>query len=248
VRAAGAIAVSHFGKVAVERKADLSEVTAADRAVEAFLIEKLRPIEPGARMLGEEGTVSKTEGDGPTWAIDPIDGTGVFVAGLPTWAISVGLIRDGVPELGCVHMPMSNELFLAGRDGPLLWNGAEIRRGDAPPAWNGRFSSRAWFCMSSHHHRHFKLDFPGKLRSFGATAAHFAWTARGVAVATISGGYLWDVAGGLACCRASGLAYSYLSGKPVDLEALTGGGKTPEAIVVAHPDDLEHVRASITRI
>ena len=56
VRAAGKVALGYFGKVAAERKLDLSLVTEADRAVERYLVERLAEIEPAARVLGEEGT------------------------------------------------------------------------------------------------------------------------------------------------------------------------------------------------
>lgn len=244
VRAAGELALSYFGKTVTERKLDRTVVTEADRAVERFLAERLLAIDAGARVLGEEGT-SEVGAGSATWAIDPIDGTAMFVAGLPTWSISVGLVRNGEPELGCVYLPVSGEMFLAGADGPLQWNGLAIDRSAEPGAWNGQsFDSQAWVGLSSSHHRRMRVTLP-KVRGLGSTASHFAWVARGGAVAAVAFARLWDVAGGLACCRAAGVAYTYLSGAPVDLGALLHGERTPEPIVAAHPRDLEAVRRHI---
>ena len=244
VRGAGELALSYFGKTIAERKSDRSVVTEADRAVERYLAERLLAIDADARVLGEEGTSEVASGSA-TWAIDPIDGTAMFVAGLSTWSVSVGLVRDGVPELGCVYLPVSGEMFLAGARGPLLWNGVEIERSAESGAWNGvTFDSQAWVALSSNHHRRMRVTMP-KVRALGSTASHLAWVARGGAVATVAWARLWDVAGGLACCRAAGVAFSYLSGAPVELEALRNGERTPEPIVAAHPRDLEAVRRHI---
>lgn len=246
MRGAGKLALGYFGKVAVERKADTSVVTEADRAVERYLVAKLLEIEPRARILGEEGTSAASPPRGEaTWAIDPIDGTAVFVAGMATWSISVGLVRDGVADLGSVFLPVSGEMFLAGGTGPLLWNGVEVRRGDEPGDYEGGRAPDTWIGMPSNHHRRYRVGFPGKVRSLGSTAAHFAWASRGAAIAAVSAGRLWDLAGGLACCRASGVAVSYLSGAAIDFAVLLEGERTPEPILAAHPRDVEHLRRAI---
>ena len=63
----------------------------ADREVEAYVAAALARLDPGAAILGEEGTVRAGEGD-RWYVIDPIDGTSAFVAGLPTWCVSIGLV------------------------------------------------------------------------------------------------------------------------------------------------------------
>jgi histidinol-phosphatase len=87
----------------VSMKPDMTEVSDADRAVEAALRESIETNRPGDSIYGEEfGTV----GDSPRqWILDPIDGTSNFVRGVPVWSTLVALAVDGVPVLGVVSAP-----------------------------------------------------------------------------------------------------------------------------------------------
>jgi myo-inositol-1(or 4)-monophosphatase len=243
VRKAAEVALHQFGQVRPERKPDRTLVTEADREVERRLVQELRALLPDAAVLAEEGTRSpQREREQPTWVVDPIDGTAVFVAGLPTWSISVALVDTTGPTLGCVHLPVSGEMFLATGEPPLRWNGAAVDRRPEGARWGPSADDQIALLVPSQHHRYYRVDFPGKLRSLGSTAAHFAWVARGVAVGAVARGRLWDLAGALACCQAAGVSFGYLSGAPVDWSALLEGGWTPEPVVAAHPLDLERVR------
>src|SRR5262245_25684230 len=86
VARAGTLALGHFRRVSAERKADRSLVTRADREVEAYLAAELSALMPEAGIIAEEGTTRPSHNG--TWlAIDPIDGTAAFVAGLSTWCV-----------------------------------------------------------------------------------------------------------------------------------------------------------------
>jgi histidinol-phosphatase len=88
----------------VERKADLSPVTAADRRLEVKLRAAFARAFPGELVVGEEfGGLEKAHGD--YWTVDPIDGTRAFSRGLPTWGIMVGRVERGRPTLGVVDFP-----------------------------------------------------------------------------------------------------------------------------------------------
>jgi len=52
----------------------------------------------------------KRQADG-LWCVDPIDGTSNFVHGLPYFAVSVALLRDGKSVLGVVYDPVADEMF-----------------------------------------------------------------------------------------------------------------------------------------
>lgn len=82
-----------------------SPVTALDRDVETFLRGELRRHFPDHGLLGEEHADDIAAGADYVWAIDPIDGTTNFAAGLPLFGISIGLLYQGRPILGCIWVP-----------------------------------------------------------------------------------------------------------------------------------------------
>jgi myo-inositol-1(or 4)-monophosphatase len=97
-----------FGEVEhlqVSLKGPANFVTAADRRAEEILCAELAAARPGYGFVGEEG--GKREGsDGThTWIVDPLDGTSNFLHGIPHFAISIGLEREGmiVRELAAVQ-------------------------------------------------------------------------------------------------------------------------------------------------
>ncbi len=116
----------------VERiyKADGSFYTEADLAAQTSLLEKLHGIYPVA-MIGEEMTDSQQQaqwqaGEEGIWSIDPIDGTSNFMNGLPYFAVSVALMREGRSILGVVYNPATDELFYAERGKGAFLNGQAL--------------------------------------------------------------------------------------------------------------------------
>ena len=97
--------------VTAEQKKDESPVTAADRACEKLIVERLAREFPDDGVLGEEGA-NRPGSSGRKWIIDPIDGTRDFVRGIPLWAVLIGLEQDGEVVAGAAHSP---------RQGLLLW-------------------------------------------------------------------------------------------------------------------------------
>jgi myo-inositol-1(or 4)-monophosphatase len=107
--------VRHTAAGAVAAKSTATDlVTAADRASEAWLVQRIRAARPDDAVLGEEG------GEHPgrsavRWVIDPIDGTVNFVLGLPQYAVSVAAEVDGRTVAGAVCNPATGALFRARR-------------------------------------------------------------------------------------------------------------------------------------
>lgn len=127
-RDAGAILRDRFDKPHdVHFKGPLDMVTEADRASEALIANRLRALFPGHDLLGEEGSRGASSASPYRWVIDPLDGTTNFTHGLPTFAVSIGLERDGVPVVGVVYDPMRDELFTAIEKGGALLNGKPLR-------------------------------------------------------------------------------------------------------------------------
>jgi histidinol-phosphatase len=130
-----------FGSPAleVERKADASPVTQADRAAEAVLKRELLAAFPDDAFLGEE--TGRTQGtSGYEWIVDPIDGTKSFVRGVPLYATLVGCRHEGRGILGVIAIPALDEAAYAVAGG-----GAWHVRGSAAavPASVSRRSSLA---------------------------------------------------------------------------------------------------------
>lgn len=110
---ADAVSMSYFRSrdFQVERKADASFVTDADRAVERALRDRLAQERPSDGILGEE---FGTEGQAARqWILDPIDGTASFLRGIPIWATLIGLAVDGKVEVGVVSAPALNRRWWA---------------------------------------------------------------------------------------------------------------------------------------
>lgn len=109
----------------VRHKGRIDLVTATDLAVEAMLKASLAELVPGAAFLAEE-TASKTELIGPTWIIDPVDGTTNFAHGFPFVCTSVALYDGQTPVLGIVNAPLLGQRFHAVAGGGAFCNGEPL--------------------------------------------------------------------------------------------------------------------------
>jgi len=125
-RAAGRILLRHLGRVqGIRLKGAKDPVTAADIAAERCIRASLARAFPRIGFLGEEGTTA--EGPGGRWIVDPLDGTIGYIAGLPFFAVSIALEREGRLESGVLFLPRLGELFLAERGRGGWCNGRRIR-------------------------------------------------------------------------------------------------------------------------
>ncbi len=89
-------------------KTGYDPVTEADRAAERAMREIMCRERPNDAIEGEEYGASPGT-SGLTWYLDPIDGTRAFVAGLPSWCVLIGLVKEGPPH------PRHHRPALAGR-------------------------------------------------------------------------------------------------------------------------------------
>jgi histidinol phosphatase-like enzyme (inositol monophosphatase family) len=142
-RLAAADTLRWFGaaSLVVDRKADDSPVTQADRAAEAILRRELLGAFPDDAFLGEE-TGGSPGTSGYEWVVDPIDGTKSFVRGVPLYATLVGCRQAGRGVLGVIAIPALDEVAYAARGG-----GAWHVRGSAAPV-AARVSARGTLAES----------------------------------------------------------------------------------------------------
>lgn len=127
-RQAGDVTLDYFQRddLRVEQKADDSPVTVADRKAETVIRARIAAEFPDDAIVGEEtGTSEGTSGY--VWAVDPIDGTKTFIAGVPLYTTLIGLLVRDRPVAGVVHAPAVDQMvyasagqgaWLVSRDGP----------------------------------------------------------------------------------------------------------------------------------
>ena len=116
-REAGALLLPYFHRgLKIEYKGDADLVTAADRASEVLIRERIRQQFPSHDVLGEEQGLSDQGGD-YRWYVDPLDGTTNFAHGYPVFCVSMALEHRGDDQsrriAGVVYDPMRDELFMA---------------------------------------------------------------------------------------------------------------------------------------
>ncbi len=109
------IANQHFGKVSSEsvKTGDNNQVlTQADLDIGQHLIKEIQSEFPDFNIIDEEAGVIDN-GSLYTWVIDPIDGTSNFAAGLPTYGVMLGLLKEEKPIAGGIVLPYFQQLYIA---------------------------------------------------------------------------------------------------------------------------------------
>jgi myo-inositol-1(or 4)-monophosphatase len=119
-----------FGEVAllqVSRKGPADFVSAADKKSEKTIFEELSRARPGYSFLMEESGEVVGADKTHVWHIDPLDGTTNFLHGIPHFAISIGLEREGQMVAGLVYNPVTDEMFVAEKGQGAFLNNQRLR-------------------------------------------------------------------------------------------------------------------------
>jgi myo-inositol-1(or 4)-monophosphatase len=186
-------------------------VTVADKRAEKTLFEELSRARPGYGFVMEEGGTIEGADKTHTWHIDPLDGTTNFLHGLPIFAISIGLEREGQLVAGLVYNPANDDLYIAERGQGAWLNKTRLRvaarrhLADAliacgiPPlnraAGHPRFQAELAHVM-----RH-----AGNVRRLGSAALDMCFVAGGRCDAYWERGIqTWDMAAGIVLVREAG--------------------------------------------
>src|ERR1700759_5382301 len=111
----------------ISMKGPADFVTSADKRTEKILIEELSKARPGYGFLGEEGGAITGADKTHRFIIDPIDGTTNFMHGIPHFAISIGLGREGQLVAGVVFNPVTDDLFIAEKGHGTYLNNKRLR-------------------------------------------------------------------------------------------------------------------------
>jgi myo-inositol-1(or 4)-monophosphatase len=111
----------------VSLKGPANFVTLADRRAEEMLHADLTKARPGYGFIGEEGGTREGQDKSHTWIVDPLDGTTNFLHGIPQFAISIGLQREGTIIAGLIYNPANEELYIAERGKGTFLNDQRLR-------------------------------------------------------------------------------------------------------------------------
>ncbi len=130
IREAGAIVLKYYAQTAeVEWKTPTEPVTAADKASNEFLVEKLRKEFPDYGLLAEESRDDHSRLEKELiWMVDPMDGTKEFISRNGEFSVMIGLVEQGRPVLGAVYQPTEDRLYLGAKGVKAeLWQATEAR-------------------------------------------------------------------------------------------------------------------------
>jgi myo-inositol-1(or 4)-monophosphatase len=221
-RKAGRRLIRDFGELEnlqVSRKGPADFVTAADERTEKILVEALSIARPGYGFLLEEG--GQVEGSDKThrFIIDPIDGTTNFMHGVPHFAISIGLEREGVVVSALVFNPVIDEMFVAERGHGAFLNDKRLRVAARSNLADIIVASGAPFMGKDGREEFLKevdsiLSATSGIRRFGSAALDLAWVAAGRFDAFWERKLQpWDIAAGLLLVREAGGMVSDLTGR-----------------------------------
>jgi histidinol-phosphatase len=112
--------------VDAEYKDDDSPVTAADRAAEELIRDRLHAAFPDDGIRGEEYGEERSR-SGRSWWVDPIDGTKSFLRGVPLYAVLIALEVEGRVDVGAAYFPALDEMVYAARGQGAFLDGRRIQ-------------------------------------------------------------------------------------------------------------------------
>jgi myo-inositol-1(or 4)-monophosphatase len=210
----------------VSLKGPANFVNLADKRAEEMLYDDLSKARPGYSFHGEEGGSREGTDKSHSWIVDPLDGTTNFLHGIPHFAISIGLQRDGVLIAGLVYNPANDELYTAERGKGAFLNDQRLRvagrrqMNDCVIACGLPHIGRGDHELSRREMAALQQKVAG-LRRFGAASLDLAFVAAG----RLDGYWErnlqpWDIAGGQIIVREAGGTVSGIQG---DDDPLTTG-------------------------
>jgi len=222
-RKAGRSLARDFGEVEqlqVSLKGPANFVSAADTRAEEILYTELTRARPGYGFLMEER--GEVEGADRThrWIVDPLDGTTNFLHGIPHFAISIALEREGDLVAGLIFNPANQETFTAERGKGAYLNDRRRLRVAARTELSASVIATGIPHSGRPEHDLFLEELRAVMaasagvRRMGAASLDLAWTAAG----RLDGFWErnlrpWDLAAGIVILREAGGYVSDAEGK-----------------------------------
>ncbi len=227
-----------FNEKQVEVKSLNSLVSFVDITAEKMIVKELKNIFPEAAFLTEEKTIEETISEW-LWIIDPLDGTTNFIHGIPTFAVSIGLIHKGKMKLGVVYEIMRDECFSAYEGSQSMMNGKFIHVSERKTLSDSLIATGFPYDKFDFVPQYLKIlsylmQHTRGIRRIGSAAVDLAYTACG----RFDGFFeynlnAWDVAAGAFIVQQSGGSVTDFSGGDNSIfgkEILAGNGIINEGL------------------
>ncbi len=202
-----------FGEVQnlqVSRKGPADFVSNADLKAEKTIYEELKLARPDYGYLMEESGSQPGVDPQHRWIVDPLDGTTNFLHGIPFFAVSIALERDGQVVAGVIYNPALDELYAAERGTGAFFNDRRMRVANRSEMSETVIGTGIPFMGHGDHVRHIREQHAimGKvagIRRSGAAALDLAFVAAG----RFDGFWehdlnAWDMAAGIILIREAG--------------------------------------------
>jgi myo-inositol-1(or 4)-monophosphatase len=239
-----ALAKDRCHGVTPQEKSNLSYVTDLDQDLERLIRKRLGERFPNDLLTGEE--YAAEGGGGPRrWSIDPIDGTGNLVHGLPLWAVSIGLMIAGEPVLGVIVIPPLDELFWAVKGAGAWLDDQRLLSLDAR-----EFHSQDNMCVGTNALR--AVDprtLPGRLRDLGSACCEQTFVAANrLQATTLLGEQAHDVAAGVVIATEAGCEIGTLDGERLTPAEMLRRTPITVPTFIAPPRRLDALLASARRL
>jgi myo-inositol-1(or 4)-monophosphatase len=212
-RRAGRLAAASRGRAQVSWKGPGDRVTEVDCAIQSGIVSEIHSQFPQDAVVAEEGAARVTIDHEFVWAVDPLNGTNNFALGIPCFAVSIGVLRDGLPHAGVIHDPNTGSTWWARHGEGAYENDRALTLKARPLTEASNIAIRVpvdpdleplirdWL-------RRYKF------RSFGSVALHLVYAAIGALDIVLDHkAKLWDIAAGTAILLEAGGAATHPSGR-----------------------------------
>lgn len=220
--------VRDFGEVEqlqVSKKGPADFVSAADTHAERVLREQLSRARPDYGLLLEEAGPVPGKDPAHRWLVDPLDGTINFLHGIPHFAISIALERNGEIVAGVIYDPLRDEMFFAEKGTGAFMNDRRLRVSARTRLVDSVLATGIPFVGRAHHPAYLDMidavvNATSGVRRFGSAALDLAYVAAGRYDGFWETGLSpWDIAAGILLVREAGGYVSEIDGGHKMLES-----------------------------
>ncbi|MBO6797615.1 inositol monophosphatase family protein [Maricaulis sp.] len=208
----------------VSKKGPSDFVSIADKKAESIIYDRLNEARPGYGFLMEEGGVVEGTDKSHRWIVDPLDGTLNFLHGMPHFAVSIALEREGELVAGVVYNPATDEMFHAEKGRGAWLADRRLRVANRKHFDESVVATGMPFAGKKGHAQFLKelhqvMPHAAGVRRMGSAALDLAWVAAGRYDSFWERNLnSWDIAAGIVLVKEAGGFVAEIDDKPDLLE------------------------------